>query len=74
MGVAFVCLLCACLLPSHATLQLTDPPHLAKTKMWYISLHSILNATISITCYYCVILKMVILHDENNSEWGFCFF
>jgi len=31
--------------------------------MGYISLHSILNVIIGITSYYCVILKMVILHD-----------
>ena len=32
--------------------------------MRYISLPSILNAIIGITsCYYCVILKIVILHD-----------
>ena len=31
--------------------------------MGYISLPSILNAIIRITSYYCVILKIVILHD-----------
>jgi len=31
--------------------------------MGYISLSSILNAIIGITSYYCVILKIVILHD-----------
>ena len=35
----------------------------AKTKMGYISLPSVLNARVGITSYYCVILKMVILHD-----------
>ena len=34
----------------------------AKTKMAYISLLSDLNAIIGIKSYYCVILKMVILH------------
>jgi len=34
-----------------------------KTKVGYSSLPSILNAIISITSYYYVILKMVILHD-----------
>jgi len=32
--------------------------------MAYISLPSDLNAIIGITSYYCVILKMVILHDS----------
>jgi len=32
--------------------------------MGYIALPSILNAIIGITSYYCVILKIVILHDE----------
>ena len=42
--------------------------------MGFISLSSILNAIIGITSYYCVILKMVILHDaiKNNSECFFC--
>jgi len=31
--------------------------------MGYISLPSVLNAIIGITSYYCVILKIVILHD-----------
>jgi len=35
-----------------------------KTKMGYISLPSILNVIVAITSYYCVILKIVILHDE----------
>jgi len=49
--VAFLCLLCACL-PSLNTLR----------KQEYISLSSILNAIIGIASY-CVILKMVMLHD-----------
>jgi len=32
--------------------------------MGYISLPSILNVILGITSYYCVILKIVILHDE----------
>ena len=31
--------------------------------MVYISLPSILNAMIGITSYYCLILKMVVLHN-----------
>jgi len=31
--------------------------------MGYISLSSNFNAVIDVTSYYCVILKMVILHD-----------
>ena len=62
VGVAFLWLLCACL-PSLTTFEWTDQQHLAKTKMEYISLPSILNAIIGITSYYCIILKMVILHD-----------
>jgi len=34
-----------------------------KTNMGYIFFPSILNAIVGITSYYCVILKMVILHD-----------
>jgi len=45
--------LCACLVTNNT----------AKTKMGYISLPSHLNAIIGIKSYYCVILKMVILHD-----------
>jgi len=44
-------------------LELIDQEHFAKTETGYISLTSILNAIIGITSYYCVILKMVILHD-----------
>jgi len=35
--------------------------------MGYISLPSILSATIDITSYYYVILKMVILHDATET-------
>ena len=35
-----------------------------KTKTGNISLPSILNVIVGITSYYCVILKIVILHDE----------
>jgi len=31
--------------------------------MGYIALPSILNAMVGITSYYCVILKIVMLHD-----------
>jgi len=62
VGMAFFCLLCTCL-PSLTSLEWADQQHFAKTKMGYISLPSILNAIIGITCYHCVILKMVILHD-----------
>jgi len=48
----------------------------AKTKMWYISSPSILNAIVGITSYYYVILKMVILHDaiETIQDGVFVFF
>jgi len=62
VGVVFLCLLCACL-PSLTTLESIDQQHIAKTKIRYISLPSNLNAIMGITSYYCVILKMVILHD-----------
>ena len=61
MGVAFLFLLCA-FLPSLTTVEWIDIQHFAKTKIEYISLPSNLNAIIGITSYYCVILKMVILH------------
>ena len=35
--------------------------------MAYISLPSNLNAVVGITSYYCVILKMVILHDSTRT-------
>jgi len=43
--------------------------------MGYIALPSILNAIIGITSYYCVILKIVILHDGINTIQNgfFCF-
>ena len=47
--------------PCHFGFHL--PTTLSKTKVGYIFLSSILNSTIGITSYYCVILKMVILHD-----------
>jgi len=62
VGVACLCLLCACL-PNLTTLEWIDPQAFAKTKMGYISLSWNLNTIIGITSYYCVILKMVILHD-----------
>jgi len=34
--------------------------------MGYISLPSILNTLIGMTSYYCVSLKMVILHDARK--------
>ena len=62
VGVAFLCLLCACL-PSLTT-EWTEQQYFAKTKMGYISSPSILNAkTGRITRCYCIIRKMVILHD-----------
>ena len=66
LGVVFLCLLCACL-PSLTTLESIDQQHFAKTKIRYISLPSNLNAIIGITSYYCVILKMVILHDVTKT-------
>jgi len=53
-----------------------DQKHIAKSKMGYISLSSILNAIIGITSYYCVILKMVILHDaiKTIQNGDFVFF
>ena len=35
--------------------------------MGYIFLPSCLNATIGITSYYCIILKIVILHDGRKT-------
>ena len=63
---AFLCLLCACL-PSFATYEWSDQQHFTKTKMGYISLPSVLNARVGITSYYCVILKIVILHDGKTT-------
>ena len=69
VGVAFLCLLCACL-PNLTTLECIDQQHFAKTKMAYISLPWDLNAITGIKSYYCVILKMVIFAwcNKNNSE------
>jgi len=39
--------------------------------MGYISLPSILNGIIDLTSYYCVILKMVILHDAIKTIQNF---
>ena len=50
-------------LPSVTTLEWIDQQHFAKTKMAYTFLPSDLNAITVIKSYYCVILKMVILHD-----------
>ena len=61
VGVVFLCLLCA-FLPSLTTYEWTDQQHIAKSKMGYISLSSVSNAIIGIASYYCVILKIVILH------------
>jgi len=74
VGVAFLCLLCA-FLSSLTTLEWVDQQHFAKTKMGYISLPSKLNAIIG-TSYYCVILKMVILHDAIKTihNGNFVFF
>jgi len=75
VGVAFFGLLCA-FLPSLITVEWIDQPHLAKTKMGYISLPSNLNAIMDITIYYCIILKMVILHDAIKTIHNgvVCFF
>jgi len=72
---AFVCAVlilakpfcCAHALPSLATLERFDQQHFAKTKMGYISLPSVLNAIIGIVSYFCVTLKMVILHDAMKT-------
>ena len=65
MGVAFLCLLCACLPTLPLWSELTN--NSLRKQRWgtflYISLPSDLNAIIGITSYYCVIHKMVILHD-----------
>jgi len=68
-------LLCACL-PIPTTLELIDQQHLAKTKMGYIYLPSDLKAVIIGITSYCVILKMVTLHDAiKQFRIGFsCFF
>ena len=74
VGVAFLCLLCA-LLPGLITLKWIDQQHFAKTRMGCISLTSNLNAIIGIASYYCVILKMVILHDAmKHFRMGYLFF
>ena len=75
VGVAFFCLLCACL-PNLTTLEWIDQQHIAKTKVRCISLPSNLNTAISIKSYYCVILKMVILHDAIKTIQNrfLCFF
>jgi len=49
-------------LPSLTTLEQIDQKF-AKTKMGYISLPLIFNDIIDITSYYCIILKIMILHD-----------
>jgi len=64
--VGFLCLLCACL-PNLTTLEWIDQQRFAKTKMGYISLPLNLNAIIGITSHYCVILKIVILHDTMKT-------
>ena len=57
----FLRLLCA-FLPSLTTLEWIDQ-QFAKTKMEDISSPSNLNGIIGLTSYYCVILKIMILHD-----------
>ena len=56
-----------------ATLEWIDQQHFAKTKMGYIFLPSDLNTIIGIKSYFCVILKMVILHDAMKTIQK-CFF
>jgi len=74
VGVAFFCLLCACL-PSPTTLEWIDQQYFAKTKMGYISLPSDLNAILIGITSYCLILKMVILHDAiKQFRIGFLYF
>jgi len=50
-------------------------PPVATGLIRYISLPPNLNAIVGITSYYCVILKMVILHDAiktiQNGVWFF---
>ena len=57
----FLCLLCA-FLPSRITLEWIDQKF-AKTKMGYISLPSNLNGIIGTASFYCVIPKIMTLHD-----------
>jgi len=65
VGVAFLCLVC----PNK------DGLHFIPTKMGYISLPSNMNAIIGIKSYYCVMQKMVILHDAiKHFRIGFCDF
>jgi len=61
----FLCLLCS-FLPSLTTLEWIDQKF-EKTKMGYISLPSNLNGIIGITSYYCVILKIMILHNATKT-------
>jgi len=55
--------------------ELTNNTLRKQRKMGYISLPSILNAIIDITSCYCVILKIVILHDAIKAIQNglFCF-
>ena len=75
VGVAFLGLLCA-FLPSLTTEKWINQPHIAKTKMGYISLPWNLNAIMDIGTYYCIILKMVILQDAIKTVHNgvMCFF
>jgi len=59
-------------------LESIDQKHFAKTKMGYISLPQNLNAMIGIKSYFCIILKIVTLHDAiktiHNGVTKICFF
>jgi len=61
--------------PERKTLRNSLGNGKTKTKMGYISLPSVLNAIIGITSYYCVILKLLILHDgmKTIQNWLFPF-
>jgi len=60
VGVAFS--VCCARYSQASPLECIDQHHFAETKIGYISLPSNLNAIIG-TSYYCVIQKVVILHD-----------
>ena len=64
MRVAFLSLLCLLTKPYH--FGVNWPSRFAKTKMGCISLPSNSNGILGITSYYCVILKMVLLHDARK--------
>jgi len=62
--------------PYITILESIDQQHFANTKIRYISLPPNFGAITGITNYYCLILKMVILHDaiKTIQNWVFVLF